>query len=137
MKALVREEASHGLRIAPLIDIVFLLIIFFLVATTFYEAEKDITIKLAEATQGGDRQKSVRILVVNVRQAGVIVVNERVQTLAQLEEQLIAAKEQHPDVIVVVRCDRHAHHKHFVGVLNLCEKVGVAGVAVATYHTGE
>ncbi len=134
MKALTREEAPHGLKIAPLIDIVFLLLIFFLVATTFAEAEKDILIKLAEASEGKEREKSTRILVVNVRKSGVIVINQRVKTMDQLEKLVISAKEQNPDLVVVVRCDRNAYHKHFVRILNMCEKVGVTGVAVATFQ---
>ena len=137
MKILTREEDTHGLKIAPLIDIVFLLLIFFLVATTFYEAEKDILIKLAEATEGEDREKSTKILVVNVRKSGVIVINQIVKTIDQLEELLVSAKEEHSDLVVVVRCDKHMYHKHFVRVLNLCEKVGVTGVAVATFQTKE
>ena len=49
MKALNQQDERHGLKIAPLIDIIFLLLIFFLVTTTFYEVEKDITVTLAEA----------------------------------------------------------------------------------------
>lgn len=135
MKALCQEEEYHGLRIAPLIDIVFLLLIFFLVATTFYEEEKDITIKLAEATEGKEREQATRIIVVNVKKSGIIVVKQRVKTLDQLEKDLISAKNQNPDVVVVVRCDRHTYHKHFVRILNLCEKVGVTGVAVAIFQT--
>lgn len=137
MKILTREEDTHGLKIAPLIDIVFLLLIFFLVATTFSEEEKDILITLAEATEGEDREKSARILVVNVRKSGVIVINQRVRTIDQLEELLVSAKKQNSDLVVVVRCDKHMYHKHFVRVLNLCEKVGVTGVAVATFQTEE
>ncbi len=135
MKALNIDDEGHGLRIAPLIDIVFLLLIFFLVATTFYEEEKDITIKLAEATEGKDRTSATKILVVNVKKSGVMVVNQRVTTLSQLEDLLKAARKQAKNVSVVVRCDRHAHHKHFVRVLNVCEKMGVTGVSVATFQT--
>jgi biopolymer transport protein ExbD len=135
VKALTREEESHGLRIAPLIDVVFLLLIFFLVATTFYEAEKDITLRLAQAAQGEDREQVSDILVVNVRRSGVIVVREEVKTLAQLEQQLRTAKGDDPNVAVVVRCDRHAHYKHFIRVLDLCEKVGVTGVAIAVLQS--
>ena len=137
MKALNQDEGTHGLRIAPLIDIVFLLLIFFLLATTFYEEEKDITIKLAEATAGSERVELPRVIMVNVRKSGVIVVNQRVKTLAQLDELIAEAKTEDPNVIVVVRCDRHAFHKHFVKVLNLCEKKGVAGVSVATFQSEE
>jgi len=137
MKALNQDEGTHGLKIAPLIDIVFLLLIFFLVATTFYEEEKDITIKLAEATQGTDRVSTTQVLVVNVQKSGILVVNQRVKTLDQFETHLKTTKEKYANVSVIVRCDRHAYHKHFVKVLNLCEKLGVSTVAVATFKTEE
>jgi biopolymer transport protein ExbD len=137
VKALIQEDNGPGLRIAPLIDIVFLLLIFFLVATTFYEAEKDIVVRLAEATQGQAREKSPRLVVVNVRESGVLVVDQRVMSLDALDAFLREAHESNRDMVVVVRCDRHARHKHFVRVLNLCEKIGVTGVAVATFHTEE
>ena len=135
MKALTRDEERHGLRIAPLIDVVFLLLIFFLVATTFYEAEKDITLRLATGSQGEDREPLPGILVVNVRRSGVIVVREEVKTLTQLEQQLRAAKEDDPALAVVVRCDRHAQYNSFIKVLDLCEKVEVTGVAIAVLQS--
>jgi len=137
LKALCQENEGHGLRIAPLVDIVFLLLIFFLVATTFYEAEKDITIRLADATEGEQREKSPRIVIINVKESGVVVVNERVLNMNQLEERLTGARDVNPEVIAVVRCDKRAYHADFVKVLNLCEKVDVSQVAVATFQTDE
>ena len=132
MKVLVQEEVAPGLRIAPLLDVVFLLLIFFLVATTFYEAEKDLLVKLAEATTGKERVKTPTTIIVNIRQSGIIVVDQRIYSLEQLENLLATTRRQGADVIVVIRCDKLAFHKHFVSVLNVCEKVGVRGVAVAT-----
>lgn len=137
MKALCREDEGHGLRIAPLIDIVFLLLIFFLVATTFYEAEKDITIKLADATEGDQREKSPRIVIINVNASGVVVVNQRVLSMDQLEDHLEEARGANPELVAVVRCDKRAYHADFVKVLNLCEKIDVSQVAVATFQTDE
>lgn len=135
MKALNLAQARRGLKMAPLIDVVFLLLIFFLVATTFYEEEKDITIRLAEASEGKDRTASPQIIVVNVQKSGVIVVNQRVKSIDQLRKDLEAAREGNPDTVVVVRCDRLTHHKYFVRILNLCEKAGITSVAVATFNT--
>ncbi len=61
----------------------------------------------------------------------MLVVNERVKTMEDLGTLLKEAREKNPAVSVVVRCDRHAYHKHFVRILDLCEKVGVGSVAVA------
>jgi biopolymer transport protein ExbD len=137
LKALCQGDEGHGLRIAPLVDIVFLLLIFFLVATTFYEAEKDITIRLADATEGDQREKSPRIVIINVNASGVVVVNERVLNMDQLEEHLSGARNTTPELVAVVRCDKRAYHADFVKVLNLCEKIDVSQVAVATFQTDE
>ncbi len=137
MKALNQDDERHGLSIAPLIDIVFLLLILFLVATPFYEVEKDITINLAEATEGSGRASTAEIVIVNVKKSGVFVVNERVKTLESLDELLQEAKDTNPAVSVVVRCDRHAYHKHFVRILDLCEKIGIGSVAVAILQSDQ
>jgi len=137
MKALCPEDDSQGVRIAPLIDIVFLLLIFFLVATTFYEAEKDITIRLAAATEGQDRAPTPEIVMVNISEAGTIVVNQRLYTLDQLETHLREARTRNPKVAAVLRCDRRARHAEFVQVLNICERSGVTQLSVATLQAGD
>ena len=133
MKALIQDDDSYGLKMTPLIDVVFLLLIFFLVATSFYEEEKDITIKLADATEGATREKSLQMVVVNIRPSGIIVINERIHSLDETDTFLREALELNEALAVVVRCDQVAAHKHFVRVLNLCEKLGVRNVSVATF----
>lgn len=137
MKALLSEDDSTGVRIAPLIDVVFLLLVFFLVATTFYESEKDITIRLAEATEGAERGRTPDLLVVNIGESGVLVVNQRVYSLDDLEQHLRENKRRFPALAAIIRCDRRARHADFVKVLNLCERTGVRQVAVATFQTDE
>lgn len=137
MKALIHNEEAHGLRVAPLIDIVFLLLIFFLVATTFYEAEKDLNVRLAEATEGEDRAAVMNRIVINIRDSGLLVVNERILSLDELHEMLREAISLKPDIPVVIRCDRLTAHQYFVRVLNLCEKLDVSNIAVATFETDE
>jgi len=137
VKALIQDEDSHGLKMTPLIDVVFLLLVFFLVATTFYEEEKDITLQLAEATEGEVREQTFQRVVINVRSTGIIVINERIYSLTEAEAFLSEALELDDKVSVVIRCDRTALHNHFVKVLNICEKHGVKNVSVATFQTDD
>ncbi len=137
MKALIQGGETHGLRVAPLIDIVFLLLIFFLVATTFYEAEKDLNVRLADATEGEERAVARSQIVINVREAGLLVVNERILSLSELENLLREAIELKEDLPVIIRCDRRTEHLYFVSVLNLCKKLKVSNIAVATFQTEE
>ena len=137
MKALVGESEESSVRMAPLIDVVFLLLIFFLVATTFYESEKDITIRLAGATEGAERDRVIDLLVINIGEAGVIVVDQRVYSADELEKLLRESRERNAQLAAIIRCDRRARHADFVKVLNLCERTGVRQVAVATLQTDE
>ena len=137
MKALLTVEEGGGVRMAPLIDIVFLLLVFFLVATTFYESEKDITIRLAGATEGAERDRVIDLLVINIGEAGVIVVDQRVYSADALEKLLRESRARNAQLAAIIRCDRRARHADFVKVLNLCERTGVRQVAVATLQTDE
>jgi biopolymer transport protein ExbD len=137
MKALVGESEESSVRMAPLIDVVFLLLIFFLVATTFYESEKDITIRLAGATEGAERDRVIDLLVINIGEAGVIVVDQRVYSADELEKLLRESHARNAQLAAIIRCDRRARHADFVKVLNLCERTGVRQVAVATLQTDE
>ncbi|NLF85578.1 MAG: biopolymer transporter ExbD [Lentisphaerae bacterium] len=137
MKALVGESEESSVRMAPLIDVVFLLLIFFLVATTFYESEKDITIRLAGATEGAERDRVIDLLVINIGEAGVIVVDQRVYSADALEKLLRESRARNAQLAAIIRCDRRARHADFVKVLNLCERTGVRQVAVATLQTDE
>lgn len=137
MRALLDEEGGAGIRMTPLIDVVFLLLVFFLVATTFYEAEKDITIRLAEATEGEERGRTPDLLVINIGEAGVVVVNQRVCDGTELEKLLSESVHRNPGLATIIRCDRRTRHADFVKVLNLCERTGVRQVSVATLHSDE
>lgn len=137
MKALVGESEESSVRMAPLIDVVFLLLVFFLVATTFYESEKDITIRLAGATEGAERDRVIDLLVINIGEAGVIVVDQRVYSADELEKLLRESRARNAQLAAIIRCDRRARHADFVKVLNLCERTGVRQVSVATLQTDE
>lgn len=137
MKALLTEDDGGGVRMAPLIDVVFLLLVFFLVATTFYEAEKDITIRLAEATEGSERESITDLLVINIGESGLIVVNQRHYSASELEGLVTEHLAKNPDLATIIRCDRRARHAEFVKVLNLCERAGVRQLSVATLLADE
>lgn len=137
MKALHNESDEGGVRMAPLINVVFLLLVFFLVATTFYESEKDITIRLAQATDGDERERNLDLLIINIGESGVVVINERIYDADALETLLAESLQRNPTLATIIRCDHRARHADFVKVLNLCERTGARQISVATLHTTE
>jgi biopolymer transport protein ExbD len=131
------EDEDFSLPLTPLIDIVFLLIIFFLLATTFVEAEKDIAIQLPPAATGRERLKAGESMVVNVHRDGTLVVMGRVVTSDEFFEELRSAWDRDPFTAVVVRGDRAASHGTIVEVLDLCKKARIRNISVATFERAD
>jgi biopolymer transport protein ExbD len=126
------DEATAEIAMTPLIDMMFLLIIFFLVSTAFIDPEKDQNIRLPEVAEGVARRKAPEEMIINVRQGGVLVVSGRIVTLEELQEQLHQAVRTDPNQVVRVRGDAMAYHQQVVRVLEACQKANVKTVSVVT-----
>ena len=115
--------------LTPLIDIIFILIVFFLVATTFYSEERDMSVQLPEGTEGDAITKEDKILVINIRESGVIVVNNEILSMDQLEKQLQSAAST-AQRSIEIRGDTNARHGTIMRVMNLCRKLGINDYAL-------
>jgi len=119
----------------PLIDVVFQLLLFFLTATSFYKVEKDIKVDPPKASEGKATPQAAREITVNVRSeadGGFFVVNARIVSLQQLEDLLAQGVKANPNLVVIIRGDKHAYHQRIVDVLNACKKTNVKTYFIAT-----
>ncbi len=119
------EVETPAVELTPLIDMVFLLLIFFLVATTFHQTEREMQIALPAAQAAGPISAQMRELVVNVDAEGVIHVGGREITSNDLQSIITDALARNPDQKVTVRGDRSAAYEHIVVVLDVCKGAGV------------
>jgi len=133
MAFIPQEEAEFEIMMTPMIDCVFLLLVYFLVATSFYKVEKDITISLPEASESSVTSSAEKEIVVNVRQNGVLVVRQRVLQLEDVEKMLLEAKKADPNPTVIIRGDHQSLHKDVVKVMNTCLKARITSISVATF----
>ena len=127
-------EAEEELNMTPMIDCVFLLLVYFLVATSFTKIEKDITITLPEASNSSVKESESNEIIVNVRKNGVYVVKQRQVELNMLEDMFKEAKEKDDKPMVIIRGDEYALHQDVVKVMNSCLKEGITNVSVATFQ---
>jgi biopolymer transport protein ExbD len=122
-----------GIDIAPLVDVVFLLVIFFAVSTTFLETS-GLKLELPRSTATAERE--VREIAVLLAADGALafegepVTTDRLRTL--LEERLNEAERK----IVVLRADTGTPHGKVVEIMDLIRSSGAEGMTVATRAAG-
>ncbi len=116
---------SISIELTPIIDMVFLLLIFFLVATTFHQTEREMQIVLPESRWAGPVSTVLREIIINVDAEGRIIVSGRLMDSEQLRSLVTAAVEANPQQKVTVRGDRHTAYANIVRVLDICKGAGV------------
>ncbi len=130
-----RQERLE-LNLTPMIDVVFLLIIFFMVATKFAEIERDTAVNPPTAKHAQPVTAAPRELVVNVLKDGRYTVNGYEYPIEDLERLIAQAVKENPNQAVVVRGDRQAILQMPVNVLSLCEKYEVKRKFLTTAQPG-
>lgn len=121
----LKEDAGPSIELTPLIDMVFLLLIFFLVATTFQQEEREMQIALPFAQASGPLSTMLREIVINVDEEGGIFVGGRRMELADLRGLIGEAVKGNPDQKVSVRGDRATAYSNVVRVLDICKAGGI------------
>ena len=121
-----QSTVVSSLSITPLIDVVFLLLIFFLVATQFEEKDRELAVELPDAEQSLPLTEEPKILYVNIDQEGRYFVSGKVRSLDEVETLVREAVANNPlTQSVMIRADRRVQLDSFVAAVDLCKKHGV------------
>ena len=125
------QEEAESIQMAPLIDIVFLTLVFFMVTSVYatLESEVDITLPTADSAQQSERTQGE--IFINLKDDGRIILNRREMTIDELQEVLYRVAEHFPGGAVIVRGDRSAVLGRAIAILNCCRKADIQNVAFA------
>ena len=121
----MRSDDGVSLDMTPMIDMVFLLLTFFLAATTFYQQEREMKIALPFAASAGPISAMLQEFVVNVDDAGRMYLGGRLVEPDQLRSKVREAVSVNAEQKVTVRGDRRAAYEHIVAVLDICKGAGI------------
>jgi len=120
-----QTEEEAPINLMPLIDMVFLLLIFFLVATTFAREERDNTLQLPGTDSARPLSALPKYVIINVAADGTTKVGGLPYDREALGDMLkIVAKDQ-PDRDILIRADERGVIKHFAEIVDLCHKAGI------------
>ncbi len=135
-KRQAREELE--LNLTPLIDVVFLLLIFFMVSTTF-QKESEISLQLPRASDSELQTPSERIEVI-INAAGRYFINDQevLKTdVSSLQNALYKVSGGQRDIPLTIRADAQAPHQAVVTAMDAAGQLGMLKMSIATSRTAE
>jgi biopolymer transport protein ExbD len=128
-----KGRALGALSLTPLIDVVFLLLIFFLVATRFAQEDRELDVLLPSASEAKPLIVQPKELFVNVDKDGRYFVDGKTLTGEEVESVLRQAAADNPvNQSVIIRADRRVQFDFVVTVMNACNRVGITDYTVTT-----
>ncbi len=121
-----------ALNLAPMIDVVFLLLIFFMVATTFVQREKEMAVELPTAESGDEPELDLDEIVINLLRDGTIKINGSVLDEEKLDSLLVRAARANPETPVTIRGDKEVVLRRVVSVMDACRVAGLTDIGMMT-----
>ena len=121
--------SEDSLNLTPLLDVIFNLVFFFILATTIREAKSFLEVQLPSSSEAAAREAETATLIITVTETNKIYLGEREATPEDLEALL-----REPGVAkvkeIIVRGDAKAYNQTIVNVLDACARAGHYAVSI-------
>ncbi|MHB1157273.1 MAG: ExbD/TolR family protein [Phycisphaerales bacterium] len=128
-----RRATTRGfVPLTAMIDVMFLLLIFFTTTSTFRAREQQIDVRLPVAQHARAAEATRTEVVVNVRSDGVIVVADKAYQLKQLRAMLVELVKMYPDERLIIRGDQTTQYGRIIAVMDAARSAGVGDIRFAT-----
>ena len=127
-----KGSKAPGLALTSMLDVIFLLLCFFVTVSVFSQWESEISIKLPSAATAEEPDRLPGEIVVNLAKDGKVSVNGNVLGLDDLKARLARVAKFYPDQAVIVRADKDVRYELLVGVIDTCRAANVWNFSFAT-----
>ncbi len=119
-------------QLAPMLDVVFLLLCFFITTAVFSQWEYEVDVQLPTATTGRMPERLPGDIIVNINREGIISVNQVTLTPDALLARLTKLAQLYPGQSVVIRADRATAFDNVMSVIDLCRRADIWNLLFAT-----
>lgn len=126
------KDSPAGFQLAPMLDVMFNLLAFFVATQIFAQWETEIDVKLPTAETGAIPERLPGEIIINITRDGAVVVNQQTLNEAELLDLLNRVTTLFKDQSVLIRADQATVYEHVVKVLDLCRQADVINIAFAT-----
>lgn len=126
------KSRSPALALTSMLDVIFLLLCFFVTVSVFSQWENEISIKLPNAATAEQPERLPGEIVVNLSRQGVLTVNGSILSLEELKTRLAKISKFYPGQPVTIRADRETVYEKLVDVIDACRAADVWNFSLAT-----
>ena len=120
------------MQLAPMIDILLLLLSFFIISFQYSRSETELKVSVPTAQEGAEPERQRGEIIINVLANGTLRVEGSTVDLIQLTDNLSAIAKQYKIQPVRIRGDGNVAYQRIVEVIDTCQKAGVWNISFAT-----
>lgn len=118
-----------GFQIAPMVDVLLVLLCFFILTWNFARKEMELSVKVPTAEHGEEPVLDVNQTVLNLKADGSLVMNTKPITYEKLGERMAELAQINPDYAIILRGDESVQYRYVAKVLDVCRGSGIWNVA--------
>jgi biopolymer transport protein ExbD len=129
------QVPEEDFPMTPMIDMVFLLLVFFMTVSTLAQADRSVKLDLPESGESDVPEDLVNRGTISINSEGSIFIGAQHHTLETLKTEMKEALNNNPELKIHLRADQHTNYGTIRKVLNSCAEVGAYEVIYATYQS--
>jgi biopolymer transport protein ExbD len=126
----LQHDEQPQLNLTPMIDVLFLLIIFFMVATTFGDLERNLELQVPQVAETGDTKSPPQPLVISVYADGRLEFDGQTISTEALTAKLAAVRSRQTDPSVIIRGDAACAFQHIAAALAACRAAHISELGI-------
>ena len=126
-----------GFQFAPMVDVIFLLLIFFMAASVYSQLESELNITVPTSEAATPITRAPGEVIINIDKDGAYTVNQRQLTAEELESLLGDIAELYKGQPVIIRGDKKTGYDHIIRVLDLCAGADIWNISFAVFKAEE
>lgn len=134
-KTRIRSKAPT-LALTSMLDVIFLLLCFFVTVSVFSQWESEISIKLPNAKTADAPERMPGEIIINLAIDGTISVNSAEMTLEDLGARLAKVAKFYPGQPVIIRADKAVRYEKLVELIDTCRASDIWNFSLATEGDG-
>lgn len=129
------KSENPGFQLAPMVDIFFLLLCFFMATQVYSQYETEIKVQIPAAEEGKVSLRQPGEIIVNIQADGAVVVHGEPYDDGRLMSLLSSVVELFPGQPVLIRADKQTAYENVISVIDLCRRADVYNISFATQPT--